>query len=95
MSLLHWPFLINLIFAIIHFAGSYLATQLALPPANSSSVCSGAGIALAAFLVYGKKASSGIIPGILVAPIYSYLDLSSSESLFDALSLGFIFSMGL
>ncbi len=80
--------------AAAYFLGGYFGLLLAVPPSNASPVWPASGIALAAILLFDKRAVPGIFVGALLAQFYSYGDTSSAEKLMSTAVTGIIAGIG-
>lgn len=85
---------LNSILAGAYLISSGLGLMLASPPSNASPFWPGAGIALAGFLNYGRRAALGLFLGALAAQSYSFLDYSSSDKIIDSIHIGAIIALG-
>ncbi|MGR9114368.1 MAG: EAL domain-containing protein [Gammaproteobacteria bacterium] len=84
---------INLAVAFGYFVGGYLGSWLVIPPSYVSPVWPASGIALAAMLIYGKRALPGIFLGSLAVQSYAFMDYFSSETIWNSLVIGAITSV--
>lgn len=86
--------LLNAGIGLAYLVSSLLAVRLALPPGNASPIWPGAGIALAAYILYGKRILPGLFVGILGGQINSMAASFSVEEVVPALLSGILFTFG-
>lgn len=84
----------NLLVILGYFIGGQLGLLIAIPPSNAAAVWPAAGIGLAAVMIRGNRVLPGILSGGILVQTTSFLDSTSTETIFSSLLIGTIVSAG-
>ncbi|MCP5415588.1 MAG: EAL domain-containing protein [Chromatiaceae bacterium] len=84
----------NALVAFLYFASGYISLKLAVPPGYATAVWPGAGIAVAALLLYGRHYLPGVILGSFLTNLSLGVDPSLLQITLKAVSVAFVIAIG-
>ncbi|MCB1759942.1 MAG: EAL domain-containing protein [Gammaproteobacteria bacterium] len=84
----------NLLIALLYFVSGHLSLLLAIPPGYATAVWPGAGIALAALLLYGGRFLPGVILGSFLTNLSPNPELLISIPTLKTASVAFVIALG-
>ncbi len=80
--------------ALVYFVAGRLSLLLAIPPGYATAIWPGAGIALAALLIYGRRLWPGVVLGSFLVNLSVDFDLAFSPSDLKSISIALAISIG-
>ncbi len=84
----------TLLLALLYFAAGRLSLALAIPPGYATAVWPGAGIALAALLLYGNRWWPGVVLGSFLVNVSVTWDAGSATPLAQTVAVAFAIGIG-